>query len=273
MQTIIDQALIWYLAALVLVVMLAGAGYAVGTRLVGWAPLRALPAPWRVGAYAVLGVIGLALCAHGFTELAEALDADEELGRFDTRVAADLAASAPVGLVRFFAVLTHLGDPLVLTTIGLIVGVALLWQRRFEILVGWAIALGGSGLLNQALKAIFARARPDHTDGLVQASGYSFPSGHSTGSMVCYGMLAYVVMRGRPAGWHVPAIAVALALAFSVGLSRVMLRVHYVSDVAAGWICGIAWILVCVMSVELALYRRRLRARRAESGGTALQPR
>jgi len=262
MQTFMGLAVVWYLVALALVIGLAAIGYAAGTRLVQWAPLYRLSAPWRVAAFALMGVAGLVLCAHGFTELAEALDADEELGRFDTAAAATIASSAPAGLVRFFADFTHLGDPITLAGIGVVVGGLLALQRRWEMLAGWAIALGGSGVLNQMLKAIFARARPEHADGLVQASGYSFPSGHSTGSMVCYGMLAYVVLRSRPARWHVPAIAVALALAFSVGLSRVMLRVHYVSDVAAGWLCGIAWILVCVLSIELALYRRRRRERR-----------
>jgi len=102
--------------------------------------------------------------------------------------------------------------------------------------------------------------RPLHDDGIVLAHGFSFPSGHSSGAVVAYGMLAYVAMRFVPVRWHLALVLCAVALAFSIGASRVFLRVHFASDVIAGFASGSAWLAVCIGSIELThWYRRRAR--------------
>uniref|UniRef100_UPI00286A84FF phosphatase PAP2 family protein n=1 Tax=Methylibium sp. TaxID=2067992 RepID=UPI00286A84FF len=106
-----------------------------------------------------------------------------------------------------------------------------------------------------ALKALFARARPVHDGGALLAHGYSFPSGHSSGAVVAYGMLAFVLLRVLPKAWHLPVVLLATAIAFSVGSSRIFLHVHYPSDVLAGFASGAAWLAVCL--VAAAWVRRR----------------
>jgi membrane-associated phospholipid phosphatase len=98
-----------------------------------------------------------------------------------------------------------------------------------------------------------------HDNGLVSEMGFSFPSGHTAGATVAYGMLAYLALRVLPSRWHVPAVMLASALAFTIGSSRVFLQVHFASDVLAGFAWGAAWLAVCVLSVELSR-RWRLRA-------------
>ena len=80
-------------------------------------------------------------------------------------------------------------------------------------------------LLNPTLKRIFERVRPVHKHGLVSEAGWSFPSGHTSGATVAYGMLALVAIRTLPPRWHLPAVLGATALAYTVGSSRVFLQV------------------------------------------------
>lgn len=117
--------------------------------------------------------------------------------------------------------------------------------------------MAGNGALNIALKQVFGRIRPTHLEGFGLAQGFSFPSGHSSGSVVAYGMLAYLALRLLPARWHLPALMAAVALAFTVAVSRVFLRVHFASDVAAGIASGATWLAVCITSIELAQWDRQ----------------
>ena len=90
---------------------------------------------------------------------------------------------------------------------------------------------------------------------IVPAQGFSFPSGHSSGSMVTYGMLAYLAWRLLPPRWHVAAVMTATAVILTTAASRVFLRVHFASDVLAGLCSGGAWLVLCIASIEFA--RRR----------------
>jgi undecaprenyl-diphosphatase len=133
-------------------------------------------------------------------------------------------------------------------------------------MLGWTMALGGNGVLNPALKQLFARLRPLHAAEGASAPGFSFPSGHSSGTVVAFGMLAYLGLRLLPKQWHLPVLLAAVLLAFSVGVSRIVLRLHYASDVAAGFASGTAWLAICVTGIEFGRWLR-YRATRAQRGG------
>jgi undecaprenyl-diphosphatase len=70
-------------------------------------------------------------------------------------------------------------------------------------------------------------------------------------------MLAYIAMRRLPPAWHLPALLLATAIAFTTGCSRIFLQVHFASDVLAGFASGLAWLTVCVVSTELTRRYRR----------------
>jgi membrane-associated phospholipid phosphatase len=75
-----------------------------------------------------------------------------------------------------------------------------------------------------------------------------------------YGMLAYVLVKLLPARWsaaRLPVVLAATALAYSVGCSRVFLQVHFASDVLAGFASGATWLVMCIVAVELVLWRQR----------------
>ena len=87
--------------------------------------------------------------------------------------------------------------------------------------------------------------------------GFSFPSGHSSGSVVAYGMLAYLALRLLPIRWHLPGLLATVALAFTVGASRLFLGVHFASDVIAGFASGAAWLAMCITLIERMRWRYR----------------
>lgn len=208
---------------------------------------------WGLAGFAI--VIGAAML---FAALADALVGDGDMSRLDEALTASLSQHAGAATLRVFAAFTHFGDSLVLTGLGIANGLLLWLAGRRALAFGWVLAVGGNALLNPTLKRVFERIRPVHENSIVSELGWSFPSGHTSGATVAYGMLAYIAVRTLPAIWHLPAVLAAAALAFTVGCSRIFLQVHFPSDVAAGFASGAAWLVVCIGSVELS---RRFRTR------------
>ena len=106
-----------------------------------------------------------------------------------------------------------------------------------------AIALSSLGLMF-LFKYLFKRKRPQPPL-LRPAKGLSFPSGHAIMSVTFYGLLIYIIgqtQKNKPVKW--PSIISLLVLIQLIGFSRVYLRVHYASDVAAGYIIGLLWLLI-----------------------------
>ena len=104
-----------------------------------------------------------------------------------------------------------------------------------------AVLLIGRGL-SEAQKLWIARVRPDLESHLVVVKTSSFPSGHATSSMIFYTSLALILTAETR--WHRPAVAGAIILSGLIGLSRVMLGVHWPSDVIGGWSFGLLWVLL-----------------------------
>lgn len=210
--------------------------------------------------------IGCAVMLAGglaFVLLANALTQGSALIRFDQAVSDALRANLVPRVLQVFAALTHLADTATLTVLCVVGTLALVALRQRGLALTWVLAIAGNGILNQSLKQLIGRVRPLDPEGALLAQGLSFPSGHSSGAMVAYGMLAYLALRLLPKAWHLPVLVAALALAFTVGISRLMLRVHFASDVAAGFASGSAWLALCITSAELV---RWWRARRAADG-------
>ncbi len=197
-----------------------------------------------------LSACTLVLAGATMAELAESGRTQGPWGVLDDTIAASLRAQADTTVLQVFATLTHLGDTWVLAALALAVAAALWWHQHRLLAMGWLVAMAGNGALTKVLKNLFERVRPEHTHGIAEASGYSFPSGHSSASMVAYAMLAYLATRLLPRAWHLAAAMVAGALIFTTGWSRVVLHVHYASDVLAGWLLGGTWVVCTVLIME-----------------------
>ncbi|CDS53514.1 Phosphatidylglycerophosphatase B [Polaromonas sp. CG9_12] len=219
-----------------------------------FSPLAYLVAYLALGFGLIIGAAAL------FAEIAENLGDGRKLGQLDLLFSDTLRSTLPTGAFRVFAVLTHFGDTLTLTSLCIAGTLWLLRQRQRGLCLGWVLAFVGNALLNRTLKGIFERTRPVHDNALAFADGWSFPSGHASGSVVAYGMLAYLLVRllpARLASAHLPVVALAAALAFTIGSSRVFIQVHFASDVLAGFASGSAWLAVCIVALELRRYRQR----------------
>lgn len=232
----------------------------------GWWTVQRYTAPLRqqntsptllMGLRMAAGCAVILLGATLFVALAGQLGATGILGHADQAFTDALRASVPRAALQVFAALTHLGDTATLTALCIVIAIALIARGRRWLALGWVLALAGNGLLNQTLKHLFGRGRPLEQVGLVLEPGFSFPSGHSSGSVVAYGMLAYLALRLLAPRWHLPALLAALALAGTVGASRLFLRVHFASDVIAGFASGAAWLALCVTSIELMRWWRQ----------------
>ena len=205
------------------------------------------------------GAVAFVLAAaatFGFVQLVDALDEEEELTHFDVALAEAFGRHLSDGTLAFFARVTHLGDFEVLTVFGIVLTGVLLLRREWLLAVGLAVAALGTAALNEGLKLVFSRARPQFLHGLVEVHGYSFPSGHAAGSFAFYGFAAYLAARCLPRRWHLPSAGIALLLVVFVGTSRVLLQVHYASDVLAGWLGAATWTALCIMALESVRVRR-----------------
>lgn len=139
--------------------------------------------------------------------------------------------------------LTRLGDGGVVLAAGGAAAVWLLWRgagRRALLLVA---ILFSCRLLVEGLKLVFDRVRPDPAGHAVAVHSMAFPSGHAANAMAAWLGIALLV---APPRLRVPAGVLALAVALVVGLSRLVLGVHWPSDVAGGWALGAAWTLLLV---------------------------
>ena len=262
------SALPVFLALLaVLLVLVAAGAWALQARLKP-AVQRRLPPAGAVLLYGAAGFALLLAAALLFAEIAEHLGPGGAMARADAALAESIRVHVNPTLLRAFAFVTHFGDVLTLSVLGVVVALLLWRQRQRGLALGWVLAVGGNALLNPLLKRVFERVRPVHEHGLVSELGWSFPSGHTSSATVAYGMLAYIAIRTLPPRWHLSAVLAAAALAFSVGCSRIFLQVHFASDVAAGFASGTAWLTVCIASVELGRHYRRQRRSRDPAGAS-----
>ncbi|WP_337298801.1 phosphatase PAP2 family protein [Variovorax sp. CCNWLW225] len=213
----------------------------------------------RVAVGLALGFVLILAAASLVAYIASMLGDGRLLGLADQALADAIGEHVPWAALVIFSWLTHLGDAELLAPVCVVLALVLWRNAHRGLALGWVMALGGIVLLNPALKRIFARARPLHDHGLALETSFSFPSGHSAGAIVSYGMLMYLALRLLPARWHVPAAMAAAAAIVTIACSRVFLQVHFASDVVAGLLTGLAWLLVCVSSLEYARHRKRRR--------------
>jgi membrane-associated phospholipid phosphatase len=138
---------------------------------------------------------------------------------------------------------TLLGSAVVLVPLGAFLAWHLTRAGRRQAAVLLVVAALGGEALDQALKLLFERPRPQAFFGLAQPETYSFPSGHSMASCCFYGVLAMLAaerVRSRARRWAIWAGAAALIAC--IGFSRIYLGVHYPSDVLGGYLAAVAWL-------------------------------
>ena len=205
-----------------------------------------------------LGVGGLRLAVAGADEVYESVVGADDLAGLD-RPALDLALQhRSPGLDAAITYYTDLGGPVVATVLTalLVVGLAVLWRSWTPVLV-MVVATAGSLALTAVGKAVVGRERPP-VDLAVPPfeTSPAFPSGHALNATVIAGVIAYLVLlRVRSPGLRVLVVVAAAAHPVLMGLSRVYLGHHWLTDVMVAWCLGLGWLAV-VLTVHQLLLRR-----------------
>jgi undecaprenyl-diphosphatase len=144
--------------------------------------------------------------------------------------------------------LTLFGEPTLLVTAGFVVAGWLWWRKRARLAMALLLVILVGRGLGEAQKYWIARVRPELEPHLVVVKTSSFPSGHATSSMIFYLTLALALTAGTR--WNRAAAAGAILLSLLIGTSRVMLGVHWPSDVIGGWAFGMLWVLLTLRLAE-----------------------
>lgn len=199
---------------------------------------------------------GIAL-ATAFGVLTQDVRAGGRLVGLDDPVADLLAEHRTGERTGFFRIATHMGTGYVLIPVLLALGaVARRRTGSWTPLAVLAISLGGASLASTVTKLLVARPRPE-ADALVEALGYGFPSGHSTAAAAGWLAAALVTLQLTERGAvRVTVIVGAIVVVLVVGISRVYLRVHEITDVLAGWTLGVLWLSAVLVTVRIAAHRR-----------------
>lgn len=203
---------------------------------VSWSYVKA------VGPLLALAVAG----AFAFGQIAEEVVDQEEVVRFDERIAQELHDRATPGLTDVWLAVANAGGLVGMALVAALAA-ALLHRRgsRREAALLVSAYAGALAILG-GLKWGFGRPRPEFVEPLAQESTPSFPSGHATVSTAVVGAVCFVVARRVRGRARFATIAAGALVVLAIGFSRLYLGVHYVSDVAAGWIAGGTWLALCL---------------------------
>lgn len=203
----------------------------------------------------VFGLIISGLLINVFFGLLDELT-DNELGRFDNKVAMPIHNMRTPLLTDFMLAITWAGDQTAYIIFG--VGLFVFFYFRYRSLIfplQTSVVLLIAGGLNRWLKDLIDRARPEARH-LVEAGSLSFPSGHAMSSIAFFGFLIYLVWRLVSTSWVRWLLSTLLALLILlIGFSRVYLGVHYPSDVLAGYAAGGACLAIFISIFTYVRYR------------------
>ncbi len=162
-----------------------------------------------------------------------------------------LVAGHPV-VVGIIKAVTWLGSGGVLWTVTMAAALLLALRRRWRLTIYLLVAGAGELVLNPVLKALVGRLRPVVPHPIAYGTGDSFPSGHALGSIVCYGALLLVFLPAARGPWRRVLTIVIVTLIAAIGISRLLLGVHYLSDVLGAWALGVTWLGLTAFAFELS---------------------
>lgn len=214
---------------------------------------RRLDPTERYGLRLTLFAVALTLVAVPFGWLLSQVLSEGWLVRVDTAAANNLHEEVRESrwIVGPLQVVSFLGKPIFFYLLVGTICVVLLRRSRWRLVVFLATTSLGGGLVDTVVKEAVDRPRPSLAEPVASASGQSFPSGHAMTSTVIYGALLVVLLPAVARRWRGWALVVTVTLVAAIGLSRLALGVHYISDVLGGHILGGAWLALCIAAFRI----------------------
>jgi len=157
--------------------------------------------------------------------------------------------------------ITNLGSTFMIVSLGLVI-FWLIWRKRSK-KEAWVflMILAGGAIINNLLKVIIKRPRPHLISPLINETTYSFPSGHTMNATVLYLLIVFYIfnfLKGNRFRWIYMSILICLIIL--IGVSRIYLGVHYLSDVVAGFLTGILWLITVGLAEKLMVLAKRRRS-------------
>jgi membrane protein DedA with SNARE-associated domain/membrane-associated phospholipid phosphatase len=215
-----------------------------------WVERRFVPSSPR-GFPLSVTVAGGAACVWVFAAMTQDVLAHEEAVRLDPRALRFGLEHRTAAATAAMKAVTVLGSNWVLVPLALVVGALVSWRRHaWRPLVELGSTAAGAVLLYEGFKQWVGRARPPASVRLVPVSGFAFPSGHATQVAAVLLMLTVVLTSRRSLRSRVLVAAVAAVVVLAVGVSRIYLGVHWLTDVVGGWTLGGAW-ACSILAIDL----------------------
>jgi membrane-associated phospholipid phosphatase len=209
-------------------------------------------------------VVGLTVAS---AEIYDAVEDGDGVAAWDRPVLDRAIDARTADNIRIATWFTHLGGPVWMPVIAAAITLAmtLVW-KSWTPLVLMLVAVGGSLLMTTVGKSLVGRVRPPLVDAVPPFEhSPSFPSGHTLNSTVIAAMVAYLLLRRLESSWaRALTVVLAAGWALAMGLSRVFLGHHWLTDVAVGWTLGLAWVGALILAHRLFLTVRR--SRQASAG-------
>lgn len=205
-----------------------------------------------------VGLVIMILGCWMFADIAEDIRPNEPLFALDLRVTNWFHAHATPGLTTLARIATTFGSVGFVTAASVVGLLLLLRARAWDRLLAFALTMVGGSGINIILKHLFHRQRPVLENPLVTLSSFGFPSGHTMGATLLYGFLALLAAHSLKTWRQRMSVSSATGLMIAaVGLSRIYLGAHYLTDVLAAIAAAAAWLALCWTTVEVFRKRRR----------------
>jgi membrane-associated phospholipid phosphatase len=236
----------------------------------GW-----LGARFRTGAPTGLAltvaVLTLTGCGWALGSLTFSVVHHSGIARNDPPVLSFMVSHRAPWLTAAASTLTWLGSGFLLWPVVIIAGLGLWrWRHRWFPAILPALALAGAAAWSLLIKALVGRPRPPAVYWLSHVDGWSFPSQHATQALATWGMLALMVAAGRPLWARALLVTGAALIAIVVGLTRLYLAAHWLTDVLGGWALAGVWDSLLIIGYLLT---RRAASAAAEPGAEPTAPR
>ena len=198
-----------------------------------------------------IGVAVLIGACWVFGEITEDVIAGDPLTLVDWRVAAFFHANATPLRNQIMSAISFFGSGRFLSAASGAGALYLVWRRSWYRLLALLLVVPGGALIDVVVKHLIQRQRPVFENPIATLDSYSFPSGHTMGATLFYGLMAALAVQLFQ-GWKPRWVAVlgAVVVVLLVGFSRICLGLHYLSDVLGAMAAGVAWLALCLTALE-----------------------